>query len=113
MSNDYGGVSELCPAYGEADIVQATPLESRDGFWADAKIGEIVHLRLFATNTGSGPGAAVFDVKHNKPFSSREWANDIEDAKQRAERIARDHCKHIGLQVPFPVLVWKRTGEHS
>ena len=82
-----------------------------DGAWADAKIGDYFHLRLFCTETGLGPGAAVFDVAAQRWLPDREWADSIEDGQKRAERIARDYHKRLSLRQPFPALVWKRTDE--
>jgi|HubBroStandDraft_6_1064221.scaffolds.fasta_scaffold243123_1 hypothetical protein len=81
-----------------------------EGFCADARFGEC-HLRLFAVETGLGPGASVFDVKTGKSFSNREWADDMEDAKARAARMARGYHRAVGTKDPFPELVWKETSD--
>jgi|GEM_PF-4084257 hypothetical protein len=80
------------------------------GFRAEVKIGEDIHLVLFATHSSMGPGASVFDAKTKRWFSNREWADDFDDAKGRAERIARNWYRHVGRKDPFPVLDWKETG---
>jgi hypothetical protein len=82
-----------------------------DGVWADVKIGDRLHLRLFSTETGLGPGAAVFDVTSGRWLPNREWADTIEDGQRRAERIARDYYRAVGLKEPFPAVEWKITGE--
>ena len=81
-----------------------------EGFSADAKVGDKFHLRLFATETGLGPGAAVLDVTAKRWLPNREWADTIDDAKARAENIARKHHKAVGLKEAFPALDWKKTG---
>jgi hypothetical protein len=81
-----------------------------EGLSADAKIGDKFHLRLFATETGLGPGAAVFDMTVKRWLPNREWADSIDDAKRRAENIARNFYKGVGLKEPFPALDWKQTG---
>ncbi len=80
------------------------------GFYADAIVGDAVHLRLMATHTALGPGAGVFNVKTKKWCTNREWADDIEDAKRRAEGLARSWYKYAGRKEPFPALAWKATG---
>jgi hypothetical protein len=80
------------------------------GFRAEVKIGDQVHLVLMATHSAMGPAASVFDAKTKKWFSNREWADDIDDAKARAERIAKGWYKYVGLKEPFPALEWKETG---
>lgn len=80
------------------------------GFRAEVKIGDHVHLILMAMHSAMGPAASVFDAKTKKWFSNREWADDIDDAKARAERIVRSWYKYVGLKEPFPALEWKETG---
>jgi hypothetical protein len=82
-----------------------------DGFWADAKISETLYLRLFATETGLGPGSAVFDMIAKRWLPNREWADTIEDAQKRAERLAYGYYRAVGTKDPFPTLEWKRTGD--
>ena len=95
-----------------AAMSTASPVFPRDGqgFRAEVKVGETVHLLLMATHSAMGPAASIFDVKTKKWFSNREWADDIDDAKARAERIARSWYRHVGLKEPFPALEWKETG---
>ncbi len=80
------------------------------GFYAEAIVDDAVHLRLIATHTALGPGAGVFNVKTKKWCTNREWADDIEDAKRRAEALARSWYKYAGRKEPFPALEWKATG---
>lgn len=82
-----------------------------DDVWADAVVDETFHLRLFSSETGLGPGAAVFDMKTYKWPSNRKWDDSMEDGQSRAERVARSMYEYVGLWEPFPPLVWKRTGE--
>lgn len=80
------------------------------GLVADAKIGDGFHLRLFATETGLGPGAGVFDVTAKRWLPNREWGDTIEDAQRKAENIARKYHRAVGLKEAFPALDWKQTG---
>jgi hypothetical protein len=90
----------------------ATPAFPRlgQGFRAEVTIGDNIHLVLMATHTGVGPAAGVFDVKRQKWFKERDWAEDIEDAKQKAEALARKHCYAVNPKESFPQLRWTETG---
>ena len=58
-----------------------------DGVWADAVAGD-QHLRLFSSEIGLGPAAAVFNM-NSKSWIAREWADDVEDGKRRAVELAK------------------------
>lgn len=80
------------------------------GFRAEVKIGDNIDLVLMATHTVVGPAAAIFDANRKKWFPEREWAEDIDDAKQKAEALARKYCKAVNPKESFPQLRWTETG---
>jgi hypothetical protein len=80
------------------------------GFRAEVKLGDKVHLILVAVHTGLGPGWAIFDAGQEKWFREREWTDDIEDAKQKAESRARKYCSAVDSKLAFPAVVWTPTG---
>jgi hypothetical protein len=45
-----------------------------------------------------------------KKWKYRDWAEDFDDAKSKAENYARKFCKAVGLKESFPALGWKETG---
>jgi hypothetical protein len=57
-----------------------------------------------------GPAAAIFDAKRKKWFAEREWAEDIEHARQKAEPLARKNCKGVNPKESFPQLRWIEYG---
>jgi hypothetical protein len=61
------------------------------GFWADASSGDR-HLRLFSSVTELG-----------EVWLAREWADNLDDGKRRAERIATDVLKKL------PSIDWKNS----
>ena len=68
------------------------------------------HLRLFSSETGVGPAAAVFDV-NARQWVRRAWADDIEDGKRRAEQLAREYLRNEApSSAPFPAPEWKEAG---
>jgi hypothetical protein len=71
------------------------------GFWADASSGDR-HLRLFSSVTELGEVGAVFDLD-TKAWLAREWADNLDDGKRRAERIATDVLKKL------PPIEWKNS----
>lgn len=75
------------------------------GFRAELRIGE-EHIVLLAAHSALGPASAIYDAKRKKWWSEREWAEDIEDAKQKAEGRARKWYKAVGFKEPFPELRW-------
>jgi hypothetical protein len=78
-------------------------LKSGDGVWADANDKEH-NLRLFSSVTELGWVGAVFDLK-GKVWVAREWADDIESGKFRAQEIAKAVLKNT------PELRWKPNGQ--
>ena len=85
-------------------------LREGQGFRAEAKIGDDTHLVLMATHSALGPAATVYDAKLKKYWQEREWAEDIEEAKQKAEARARQWYRCVGRKEPFPNLEWTATG---
>jgi len=79
------------------------------GFRAELKIGDDYHILLMATHTAVGPVSAIYDVKHNKWWRERHWAQDIDDAKKKAEATVRVYYRALDLRGPFPTLVWTET----
>lgn len=86
----------------------AVPREGQ-GFRAEIRFGN-AHLVLMAVHTGLGPAMAIFDAKSGKWWPQREWADDIEDAKQKAERHARAYCRAVDPRSPLPEIRWAETG---
>jgi hypothetical protein len=79
------------------------------GFRAEVKMGDDLHLALMATHTAVGPVAALYDARVKK-WRERQWAEDIDDAKGKAEAIARKWWYTLGRREPFPALNWQATG---
>jgi len=79
------------------------------GFRAEAKAGDM-HLILMATHTALGPIAFVFDVKTNREVTAHESATDFDDAKDKAESLAKSWNRVHHPKTPFPALEWKPTG---
>lgn len=71
------------------------------GFWAEAKTKDR-HLRLFSAVTEVGEVGCVFDMQA-KAWIAREWADDLEDGKRRAEAIAK------GVLNTLPPIDWKAS----
>lgn len=67
----------------------ASPVFPKEGqgFRAEVKIGDELLLVLMATHTAVGPVAALYDAKVKK-WRERQWSEDIDDAKAKAEAIA-------------------------
>ena len=63
-----------------------------------------------ATHSALGPAATIYDAKLDKWWLEREWAEDIEDAKRKAEARARQWYRYVGREEPFPPLQWTETG---
>ncbi len=80
------------------------------GFRAEVKIGDDIHLVLMATHSALGPASTVYDARLKKWWPEREWAEDIEDAKRKAEARARQWYKYVGRKEPFPELHWTEMG---
>ena len=80
------------------------------GFRAELKIGNDYHILLMAMHTAVGPMSAVYDLKANKWWRERQFAEDIEDAKKKAENTVRVYYRALRLRDPFPALVWTETG---
>jgi hypothetical protein len=78
-------------------------LKSGDGVWADANDKEH-NLRLFSSVTELGWVGSVFDL-NGKAWIAREWADDVENGKFRAQQIAKRFLKS------FPELRWKPNGQ--
>jgi hypothetical protein len=72
-----------------------------EGFWADASDGDR-HLRLFSSVTELGEVGAVFDLDA-KAWVTREWANNFDDGKRRAEAVAKALLKKM------PPIEWKKS----
>ena len=79
------------------------------GFRAEVEFGD-VHLILMAAHTAVGPVVGIYDAKLKK-WRDRQWAEDIDDAKAKAEATARNWWnRNIGRKEPFPPLNWQPTG---
>jgi hypothetical protein len=79
------------------------------GFRAELKIGDDYHILLMATHTAVGPVSAIYDVKHHKWWRERHWAEDIDDAKNKAEDTVRAYYRALRPRDRFPTLVWTET----
>ena len=71
------------------------------GFWAEAKTNDR-HLRLFSAVTEVGEVGCVFDMQA-KAWITREWADDLEDGKRKAEAVAKDILKVL------PTIEWRKS----
>ncbi len=71
------------------------------GFWAEAKTKDR-HLRLFSAVTEFGEVGCVFDMDA-KAWVAREWADDLEDGKRKAQAIAEAVLKTL------PPIEWKKS----
>jgi hypothetical protein len=71
------------------------------GFWAEAKTKDR-HLRLFSAVTEFGEEGCVFDMDA-KGWIAREWADDLEDGKRKAQAIAEAVLKTL------PPIEWKKS----
>jgi hypothetical protein len=80
------------------------------GFRAEVKLGDDIHLVFMATYSALGPAATVYNAKLKKWWQAGEWAEDIEEAKQKAEAGARQWYRCVGRKEPFPNLEWTATG---
>ena len=80
------------------------------GFRAEVIMGNDIHLILMATHSAFGPVASVYDAKRNKWWSQREFAEDAEDAKRKAEALFRCWYRHIGCKERLPAINWEATG---
>jgi hypothetical protein len=80
------------------------------GFRAEVKIGDDIHLLLMATHSALGPAATVYDAKLKKWWPEREWAEDFDDAKRKAEARARLWYRYVGRRELFPDVEWHPTG---
>jgi hypothetical protein len=80
------------------------------GYRAEVQIGDVFHLVLMSTHSALGPAAAVYDVR-TKKWMYRDWAEDFDDGKRKAETFAQKFYRAIGnIKEPFPELDWKKTG---
>jgi hypothetical protein len=80
------------------------------GFRAEIRIGNDVHWVLLATHTAVGPRAFIYDAKFATKIAGPEWAENMDDAKARAEVLARKSYAAVGRKEPFPDLEWQPTG---
>lgn len=80
------------------------------GFRAEIIVGDNIHLVVMATHTGAGPVASIFDAKLKKWWPNREWSEDFDDAKKRAENLVRTWYRYVGSKTPLPAFEWKETG---
>jgi hypothetical protein len=71
------------------------------GFWANVKTNDR-HLRLFSAVTEIGEVGCVFDMQA-KAWIAREWADDLEDGKRKAETVAKGVLKEL------PPIEWKKS----
>jgi hypothetical protein len=53
------------------------------GFCAELKVGNDYHILLMAIHTAMGPMAAIYDVRANKWWRERQWAEDIEALRKK------------------------------
>lgn len=93
---------------GSRDMADDVFPKEGQGFSAEVKIGDDLHLILIVTHTAVGPVAALYDAKIKK-WKERQWAEDIDDAKAKAEAIARKWWYTLGRKKPFPALNWQPT----
>jgi len=81
-----------------------------EGFRADVKVGDDIHLVLMATHTAVGPVMGIYDARVKRWWPERQWADDIDDARAKAEAAARKWYRYVGRKEPFPAITWEPTG---
>ncbi len=90
--------------------ISVTLPKDGEGFEAEVTIGDHVHLVLRAVHTGVGPVAGVLDAKTER-WAEREYAADIDDAKAKAEAVAKAIARHLLRRArskeEFPPVVWQ------
>jgi len=69
-----------------------------DGYQADV-VANSHHLKLFAEVALLGYDAVVFDVNTNVRVS-KESADNLDDAKEKAEQLAAAYLRHRGAVLP-------------
>src|SRR5258707_5944395 len=72
-----------------------------DGYQAEVK-AKTEHLRLFAEVYSLGYLAVVYDVNRENRVS-REDANNLDDAKAKAESMAAGYLRYRGAELLPPV----------
>jgi hypothetical protein len=78
------------------------------GFRAEVKLPGF-HVVLLTTHSAMGPGASVYDAT-NKRWAFREWVDNFEDGKAKAENYGRKFHRAVGIKEAFPALEWNETG---
>jgi hypothetical protein len=84
------------------------------GFRAEVKLGDDIHLVFMATYSALGPAATVYDAKLKKWWQAGEWAEDIEEAKQKAEarRSPMVQIRRSQGTIPQPRMDCNRVRQH-
>jgi hypothetical protein len=81
---------------------------SGDGFRADVNVGQN-HLRLFAEIYELGYVAVVFDMNAHREVA-RNYADNLDDGKRRAEQAAGDYLRRLDGTV-LPAVNWEMNAQ--
>jgi hypothetical protein len=77
------------------------------GVWAEIKVGD-EHLRLFSENNAQGVQASVYNVATKTWLAPSEAVDDIDQGKEWAADVAKEHLKRAGHSA-FPPIIWKES----
>jgi len=78
-----------------------------NGVWAEVEVGG-EHLRLFSEHNAQGIQASVYNVKTKTWIAPSEPVDDIEQGKDRAEKLAKAYLERVA-SLNLPPLLWKES----
>jgi hypothetical protein len=78
-----------------------------EGVWAQVEVGG-EHLRLFSEQNAQGIQVSVYNVKTKTWIAPSETVEDIEQGKDRAEKLAKAYLKRV-TNLDLPPLQWKES----
>ena len=79
-----------------------------DGYWAEVKMQD-QYLRLFSGVYELGHVALVYDMNAHCDID-RQNADDLEDAKKKAEKIAAEYVRRM-TNATLPPVEWKMNAQ--
>jgi hypothetical protein len=78
-----------------------------EGVWAQVEVGG-EHLRLFSEQNAQGIQVSVYNVKTKTWIAPSETVDDIDQGKDRAEKLAKAYLKRVA-NLDLPPLQWKKS----
>lgn len=78
-----------------------------NGVWAEVEVGG-EHLRLFSEHNAQGIQASVYNVRTKTWIAPSEPVDDIEQGKDRAEKLAKAYLERVA-NLNLPPLLWKES----